>query len=334
MTVILIFDWRKDNRMKITVVGPGRWGSCIAWYCAAYKRHDVTLYGLADAPDYIRFCETRRNEYIELPESVALTCNLEGAMRFAETVIVSIGAQHFRGFLREIKEMNIDGKNFILCMKGLESGTGKRLTQVFADETGDRCKVAVWVGPGHVQDFYAGKPSCMIMASNDIEYIRTLVSELNSSLIRFYYSLDIIGCEIGAASKNVMGIAAGMLDGFGYAGLKGALMARGAREISRLVMAMGGNELTVYGLSHLGDYQATLFSEYSHNRMYGERLIRGEKMEKLAEGVDTSAALVKLSELYDVSLPISRAVYDVVFEGKEPEKTMTGLFDRENKFEF
>ena len=320
--------------MKITVVGPGRWGSCIAWYCAHHKHHAVTLYGKADAPEYIRFRETRRNEYIQLPDTVCLTDDLEAAVLGADVVIISIGAQHFRDFLKEISGFEMENKKFVLCMKGLESGTGKRLTQIFAEEIGSKCSVAIWVGPGHVQDFYAGRPSCMIMGSQDIEYTKFLVSELNSSLIRFYYSQDLIGCEIGAASKNVMGIAAGMLDGFDCAGLKGALMARGAREISRLVRAMGGNELTVYGLSHLGDYQATLFSEYSHNRMYGERYIKGIPMDRLAEGVDTSAALVRLSDSYDVSLPISRAVYEVLFEKQDPKQMMEGLFERSNKFEF
>lgn len=320
--------------MKITVVGPGRWGSCIAWYCAYHKGHNVTLYGRADSPEFIRFAETGRNEYIELPDSIRLTSDLEKAVSDADLIIISIGAQNFRNFLKELSGFSLEDKRFVLCMKGLESGTGKRLTQIFAEEIGSKCSVAIWVGPGHVQDFYAGRPSCMIMGSQDIEYTKFLVSELNSSLIRFYYSQDLIGCEIGAASKNVMGIAAGMLDGFQFAGLKGALMARGAREISRLVRAMGGNELTVYGLSHLGDYQATLFSEYSHNRMFGERYIRGMKMDRLAEGVDTSAALVRLSEAYDVSLPISRAVYEVLFEGKDPKNTMEGLFERSNKFEF
>jgi glycerol-3-phosphate dehydrogenase (NAD(P)+) len=131
-----------------------------------------------------------------------------------------------------------------------------------------------------------------------------------------------------------MGIAAGMLDGIDCEGLKGALMARGAREISRLVRAMGGDELTVYGLSHLGDYQATLFSEFSHNRMYGERYIKGEKMTKLAEGVDTSAALVRLSEKLGVYLPISTAVYEIIFKEKPYMEVLTGLFDKDTKFEF
>ena len=88
------------------------------------------------------------------------------------------------------------GKQFILCMKGLESDTGKRLTEIFEEELGTDNKVAVWVGPGHVQDFYAGMPSCMLISSKDIEYTKFLVSELNSSLIRFYYGEDLLGAEI------------------------------------------------------------------------------------------------------------------------------------------
>ncbi len=321
--------------MKITVIGCGRWGSCIAWYCDSVKHHQVTLYGLTNAPDYQRFLAERRNDYITLPDSIRLTDDLEDAVSASDTIVVSIGAQQFRGFLQDmVSRVPIGGKTFVLCMKGLESGTGKRLTQIFHEEVSAAAKVAIWVGPGHVQDYYAGRPSCMIIGSEDIETTKFLVRELNSSLIRFYYGQDLIGCEIGAASKNVMGIAAGMLDGFDCPGLKGALMARGAREIARLVRAMGGNELTVYGLSHLGDYQATLFSEYSHNRMYGENYIKGIPMTKLAEGVDTSKALVRLSELHGVELPISQSIYQVLFEKKDPRSTLDGMFERTTKFEF
>lgn len=320
--------------MNITVIGTGRWGSCIAWYCASVLRHDVVLCGQSDAPDYIRLAATRENDFLKLPENIVLTDDKAMALAHSDYVIVSIGAQNFRTFLRDlVKHHDISNKTFILCMKGMESATGKRLTEIFEEETGSD-KVAVWVGPGHVQDYYAGRPSCMIIASHDIELTKYLVSLFNSKLIRFYYSNDLIGCEIGAAAKNVMGIAAGMLDGFDFPGLKGALMARGAREVARLIEAMGGEGITAYGLAHLGDYQATLFSEYSHNRMYGEKYIRGEKMERLAEGVDTSTAMVVLGEKYSVDLPISKVVNDILFKNRDPHEALESLFDRENKFEF
>ncbi len=327
--------------MNITVVGMGRWGSCIAWYCSAIKKHNVKFYGQPGSPDFIRFKTNRRNDYLILPDEISITDDLTEAINASDYIVVSIPSQLFRGFLKELKEnkdLNKDDllskKTFILCMKGIESETGKRLTQVFYEEMGINSKVAVWVGPGHVQDFYAGRPSCMVIASQDINLTKFLVNELNSTLIRFYYGQDLIGCEIGAAAKNVMGIAAGMLDGIDCPGLKGALMARGAREVSRLIRAMGGNELTAYGLSHLGDYQATLFSEFSQNRLYGENYIRGIQTAKLAEGVETSKALMKLSKDYDVNLPISNAIYSIIFENLDSKTVLSSLFERENKFEF
>jgi glycerol-3-phosphate dehydrogenase (NAD(P)+) len=219
-------------------------------------------------------------------------------------------------------------------MKGLEASTGKRLSQVLAEETGSSVHMAGWVGPGHVQEFLQGVPNCMVVGSENIEVTKTIVEGFSSDLIRFYYGQDLIGNEIGAASKNVIGIAAGMLDGLGYGSLKGALMARGSREISRLVRAMGGNELTVYGLCHLGDYQATLFSPYSHNRRFGELWVSGQKFDKLAEGVSTLQALRLLSSRHEVALPIAEALYAAIFEGRNPKEALLSLFLRTTKFEF
>ena len=149
-----------------------------------------------------------------------------------------------------------------------------------------------------------------------------------------YVGNDLIGTEIGAAAKNTIGIAAGMLDGLNLSSLKGALMSRGTREISRLIKAMGGNELSAYGLCHLGDYEATLFSKYSHNRRFGEMLVNGEKFDKLAEGVDTTKALVYLGQKYNVDLPICQTVYNVI-NGKTTAKNgLSDLFLRSIKTEF
>lgn len=320
--------------MKVSVIGCGRWGSCIAWYLATVKQHQVVLYGRSTSSDYQRFTQNRKNDYLTLPETIELTDDLHKAVA-SDYIVVSIGAQGFRAFCRDLNSReDVTGKTFVLCMKGLESQTGKRLTQIFQEEIGTKAQVAIWVGPGHVQDFTQGRPSCMVIGSDDITLTKRLAEVCNSSLIRMYYGQDLIGCEVGAAAKNVMGLAAGMLDGYDCPGLKGALMARGAREISRLVRAMGGNELTPYGLSHLGDYQATLFSEYSHNRLYGENFIREIPMDKLAEGVETCKALMRLSKSYGIDLPICQGVYQILFEGASAEATLQGLFDRENKMEF
>ena len=125
-----------------------------------------------------------------------------------------------------------------------------------------------------------------------------------------------------------------MLDGIGHASLKGPLMARGPREIARLIKAMGGNEISAYGLCHLGDYEATLFSEHSHNRMFGERFIQHASYDKLAEGYYTVKALVALGERYHVDLPICEAVYEMLYENLSPERALEELFSRSLKSEF
>ena len=130
-----------------------------------------------------------------------------------------------------------------------------------------------------------------------------------------------------------MGIAAGMLDGLNCTSLKGALMARGAAELSRLVEALGGNKMTVYGLSHLGDYEATLFSQHSNNRRFGEDFVLQRPFTKLAEGVETVAALLKLSQSVNVELPISESVYKIIYENAEPKEELTKLFLRSTKEE-
>ena len=219
-------------------------------------------------------------------------------------------------------------------MKGIEETTGKRLSEIMEEFTHGINPIAVWVGPGHVQDFIRGIPNCMVIDSLNNQIKRDLVHTFSSDLIRFYYGTDLVGNEIGAAAKNVIGIAAGMLDGVNHTSLKGALMSRGTREIARLIKAMGGNEISAYGLCHLGDYQATLFSEHSHNRKFGELFILGKPYHELAEGVSTTRALVTLGDRHHVDLPICKAVDAIVNHGENPRQVLSGLFLRSLKEEF
>lgn len=320
--------------MKISVLGCGRWGSCIAWYLDKIG-HDVMSCGLADAPEFIQLEKTHKNDYLEFPMSIEVSSNLKNAVDRAEVIVISISSQHLRSYIAQISEHNLDGKIIVLCMKGVEATTGKRLSEVvgeFVDES--KTPIAVWVGPGHPQDYVKGIPNCMVIDSNNQDVKEKLVNEFTSELIRFYLGTDLIGSEIGAAAKNVVGIAAGMLDGLGYTSLKGALMARGTREISRLIKALGGNEMSAYGLCHLGDYEATLFSPWSHNRKYGEEYVKNNKFEKLAEGVMTSKALYKLGKEFNVELPIVDAIYSVLFEEEDINTALSKLFVRTVKKEF
>ncbi len=321
--------------MNITVIGCGRWGSLITWYLADRKGHDVTLYGRASSAHMQRFMTERRNDLLELPASVTLTTDLSVcADPTTEVIIISIGAQGLRALMEELSPLNLRDKIVVLCMKGIEATTGKRLSEVVEEYLDPSVRVAVWVGPGHVQEFYAGIPNCMVIDSEDEAVKHRLVEEFSGELIRFYYGSDLVGSEIGAAAKNVVGIAAGMLDGYGLTTLKGALMSRGTREIARLISAMGGSELSAYGLCHLGDYEATVFSKFSHNRAFGEAFITGRPYTELAEGYATVRALVLLGQTYGVDLPICRAVYHILYDHADPQAELSTLFERKIKTEF
>ncbi len=318
--------------MKITVIGCGRWGSLITWYLDRMG-HEVTLYGMADAPEMQRFLATRQNDLLSLPTSVHLTTDITDVPN-AETIIISIPSQALSGLMEELCPLQLHDKTIVLCMKGIDIATGKRLSEIAAEHLDESCPVAVWLGPGHVQEFYKGNPSCMVIDSQNEEVKHRLVDEFSSDLIRFYYGRDLIGNEIGAAAKNVIGIAAGMLDGFELGTLKGALMARGTYEVARLIEAMGGNPMSAYGLCHLGDYEATVFSPHSHNRAFGECFAKGESFGALAEGYYTARAMVDLSKKYNVDLPICTAVYRILYKNADCKQALTELMTRSLKNEF
>lgn len=319
--------------MKVSVLGCGRWGSFIGWYLVG-QGHDVIQWGREGSNSFKVLKNTRKNEYVELDERINLTSDLCFAVNNSDILIISISAQELREFMQRVVLAGGKDKITVLCMKGIEVETGKRLSEVVHECGVNNQNIAVWVGPGHIQAFTQKLPNCMVIDSENKNLVKYLADGFRSNLIRFYYGNDLIGSEIGAAAKNVMGIAAGMLDGGGYTTLKGPLMARGAREVARLIKAIGGNELSAYGLCHLGDYETTLFSEYSNNRKFGEMYVKKEPFKKLAEGVSTAKALKFLGEKYNVDLPITNAVYSILYENKEPMKVFLSLFSRSTRSEF
>lgn len=329
--------------MKISVLGCGRWGSFIAWYQATVLKNEVVSWGPEGDYSYEILKSEGDNEYVKLDKSIKLTCDLKYAVTASDVIIISISSQGLRGFMKKIMCYPVKDKIFVLCMKGIEETTGKRLSEILIESGVDKDKIAVWVGPGHIQAFTQGIPNCMIIDAYDEGLKKKIANSFKSNLIRFYYGNDIIGSEIGAAAKNVLGIAAGVLDGSGYVSLKGPLMARGAYEVGRFISAMGGEFKSAYGLAHLGDYETTLFSEYSHNRRYGEMMAKGAKFDRLAEGVMTSKAIKQLGDKLGLDLPITNAVYEACFlsnpfgggnGAKACRDIVLKLFDRETKSEF
>ena len=318
--------------MNIGVIGCGRWGTCIAWYLDKLK-NNVTLYGRSGSKNMKQLMDEREKCNTVLSDSLKLTTNLDEVTK-CEIIIISIASQNLDDLCKTLAENQPTDKIFVLCMKGIEISTCRRLSQIVKDNLHPSNKTAVWLGPGHAEEFYKGIPNCMVIDSEDDTTKKFLVDNFSSDLIRFYYGNDLIGNEIGAAAKNVIGIAAGILDGLCLSTLKGALMARGTREISRLIKAAGGNELSAYGLCHLGDYQATVFSSFSNNRRFGEDFVKGIKSDYLAEGYYTVKALMEMSKLYKTELPICNAVYNILYKNADIKQQLDELFSRSVKNEF
>ncbi len=318
--------------MKISVIGCGRWGSFIAHYLQNIG-HGVTLYGRENSSNMKSLKTKGSLKSLVINKDVKLTSDL-GETVVAEIIVISINAQNIRSLFERLKKEKLKNKTFVLCMKGIEVGSGLRLTQIVEEYVHSSCDIAVWLGPGHVEQFLSGVPNCMVIDGENREKVKELVHIFSSDLIRFYFGDDLIGNEIGAAAKNVIGIAAGMLDGYNLSSLKGALMARGTREVSRLIKAYGGKELSAYGLCHLGDYEATVFSKYSHNRMFGEKFVKEEEYTELAEGYYTVKAMVKMAGYKGVCLPICKSVYRIIYENGNPAVELKELLQRDIKAEF
>lgn len=320
---------------KLSVIGCGRWGTFLGWYAANWAKFDkVFLYDIKDNPAFVEMQKTRKNSYLTLSDNMEFYDDLEKILE-NDIIIVSIGCQNLRGLAKQLNGYDLRGKTFLLAIKGLEEGTAKTIQEIFTEEVKQEgVEVAILAGPGHVQDYLKGVPSCAVIDSYNKDTTDRLINLLQSDLIRFYYGADMMGNQIGAALKNVIGLAAGILDGLDWYGLKGALMARAPLEVGRFIKHFGGNPQSAYGLAHLGDYEATLFSKHSQNRMFGEKFVKGEPYDKLAEGVYTLKAVKEIADRENIDMPIAQALYQVIFEKADLKESLKSMFNRELKQEF
>lgn len=323
----------KNYNKQISVIGCGRWGSFLAYYLANYCTDSVLLYGRETSKDFQQLSIFRQNSYLELPNNVDLTSRIEDVL-VNEIIIISIGCQNLRDLAKQLNNYDLNGKTFILAMKGLEQDTGKRLTEIVNEEIKQNINTCVLLGPGHVQDYLKKVPSCAVVDSNNVEIKKYIAEIFNSELMRVYYGNDLIGNEIGSALKNVIGIAGGILDGLNWYGLKGALMTRAPLEVGRIIEKYGGNSISAYGLSHLGDYEATLFSKNSHNRQFGENFVLGKGFDKLAEGYFTLMAVYNFVKNNNIRAPICEALYEFIYSGLSVDVVVKKLFNRPVGVEF
>ena len=321
---------------KISVLGCGRWASFHAWYQIEKLYNNVMMWGRAEDKYFAELRKTHKNGYIEMPKNLRYSTDLSEAINFADTIIIAISAQAMQEFAKTIAQQEPKNKTFVLCMKGIDQNTGERLSEILRKNIDDSNHICVWVGPGHIEELTANQPNVMIISGDNEATVKHLINKFESPLISILSSDDLIGVEVGAAAKNVMGIAAGFLDGLGKSSLKGALMARGCYEVSLLIEKMGGNKMTAFGMSHLGDFEATLFSKNSHNRRYGEEYIQDRLSDNIgtAEGVGTTKAMYQLAQKYGVYMPITTTIYRILNLGANKNDVIYDLFKTTSHKEF
>jgi glycerol-3-phosphate dehydrogenase (NAD(P)+) len=329
--------------MKVTVLGAGGWGTALA-ILLSERGHEVTLWEFF--ADYAEVLDKKRENIkflkgVKIPAGIVITAELKTAME-ASTYIVLAQPSHFmRSLLLRIKEMDYKDRIFISVTKGIEQKTLMTMSQVIKDVLG-RVKVAVLSGPSHAEEVGRKVPTTVVAASKDIALSKKVRSMFfNKDYFRTYSRQDIIGVELGGSVKNVIAIAAGILDGLNMGdNTKAALITRGLAEMKRLGVAMGASGDTFYGLAGIGDLVVTCQSKHSRNRFVGEELGRGRKIDEIlggmvmvAEGVKTTLSVHSLAKKYKVDMPICREVYAALYKGKSPRDSVRDLMNRPAKSE-
>lgn len=324
----------------LCVLGAGAWGTVVATLLAR-NGHTVRLWAHR-AEHAAELREQRVNQRylpeLELPAAIEVVSDLRAAVAGAATAFVAVPSQAIRGLLQQLVALPKPAA-LISCSKGLEPGTFKRLTQVMADHL-PTVPLAVLSGPNLAAEIASGLPAATTVASSDPQLARRAQQLLQQSTFRVYTSSDVVGVEAGAALKNVIALASGISDGLGLGdNTRATLITRGLAELVRLGTALGGDARTFYGLAGVGDLVATCSSPRSRNHQAGVMLARGASRDDLAasgltaEGVPTAKAVHDRNVATHIELPISREVYRVVFEGKDPRRGIVDLMTRSEKAE-
>ncbi len=329
---------------KVAVFSAGSWGTAFSMVLAD-GGNDVTLWArreeLATA-----ITETRENpDYlpgIQLPPNVSATADVEKALHGADLVVLATPSQSLRENLTEWAPFAEKDAVFVSLMKGVELGTLERMSQVIGEVTGAGPeRVAVISGPNLAKEIARREPAASVVACADEDVARILQDRVHSPAFRPYTSVDVLGCELGGAYKNVVGLAVGMAVGLGFGdNTTASVITRGLAETARLAMKLGANPLTLMGLAGLGDLVATCSSPLSRNRTFGEKLGQGMTTEEIlasstqvAEGAKSCSSLRALAEYNDVDAPVAQHVDDVVAGRMTAQEMMDSILRRGTKAE-
>ena len=329
---------------KITILGDGGWGTALA-LTTLQNNTETTLWGpFEDNIEAIR--TTHKNRFlpgVDLPENLKATSSISEAVQNAEIVVLASPSQFMRGTLNMLREYFVPEQMVLVNVaKGIETDTLKCMHEICAEILGDNLKYVTLSGPSHAEEVARGIPTAVVSASENIGLAKLVQETFMTWNFRIYTSRDVISVELGGALKNVLAIAAGILDGMQLGdNPKAALMTRGIAEMARLGVALGGKRETFAGLSGIGDLIVTCMSRHSRNRHVGEELGRGKTLEQItsemgmvvAEGVKTAISAHMLAQRKNCETPIINAVFNVLYNNLSAKDAAYGLMTREPRDE-
>jgi len=329
----------------IATIGAGSWGTALG--CAlANIGHSVRLWAYEEEV-VAGILKNRENGIflpgIKLSESIIPTTDFAAAIKGADYVVTVMPSHFCRSIYQQIIPLLRPEMVFVSATKGIESGSLMRMSEVIRDVVGTRFvpRLAVLSGPSFAREVVRGDPTAVVVASRDRALARKVQEDFASTTLRLYASEDVVGVELGGAVKNVIAIAAGVIEGLGLGrNPMAALVTRGLAEMTRLACACGGRRETLAGLAGMGDLILTCTGDLSRNRQVGRELGKGRtldailgSMRMVAEGVKTTEATVALAEKYGVDMPITRQVHHILQGKAAPRDAMRELMERSLKFE-
>lgn len=328
--------------MKITLCGGGSWGTAIA-RLLSNKGHELNFY--IRNKEVIEDIRKNKENIKYLPgakfeKEINLTNNLDSVLEDIDVFIIAVPTSSIREVLTSIKGKISKDVIIVNLSKGIEVESLDRISEISSEILKDNPFVAL-SGPSHAEEVGKDIPTTLVASSENLKVAQTIQHEFSTPIFRIYTNPDLVGVEMGGALKNIIALAAGMNDGLAYGdNSKAALMTRGIYEMSKLGISLGANPHTFNGLSGIGDLIVTCTSMHSRNRRAGILIGEGKSMEEacnevgqVVEGVKTVKSAYKLAKLKKIEMPITNALYKVLYEGYDPNKAVYELMTRENKDE-
>ena len=327
--------------MKITVIGDGAWGTALALNML-HNGHQVQIWGTF--PDYLAEMHSKKENFkflpgVKLPDTLGLCADLQQAVSGQDMLLLATPTQFLRNVLKKLAPAFDNSTPVINVAKGIEVNTWKRISEIVTDELGSVDFIDL-SGPSHAEEVSRKVPTAVVAASENISSAQAVQKLMMNENFRVYTSGDVVGVELGGALKNVMAIAAGIIDGMKLGdNPKAAMMTRGISEMGRLGEALGGQRATFAGLSGIGDLIVTCCSGHSRNRHVGEELGKGKSMDEIqkamgmvvAEGVPTAKGARALAQQLHVETPIINEIYRIIYENRPVPEAVKALMNRDAK---